>query len=234
VTRRGGFLCASRRRSSSSVPPGFIAAARGGNGQTVQANSVSVTVPGTAAAGQVALFFVTSTSNPTLSSVTSGWTNRSGPDGGGTNVYRGLVFSKTLVSGDVGASVTATLSFAARNGGVILVFEGVTESGLVIANTLDETATSTLTLPTLAAPAGAMLVAAHGRRSSAAMPSITVNAAYTSPVNGDFATAFGSGANAGADVGYVVTAPGGTVGGQSGSSGSNTNGVNYLVALPAA
>lgn len=217
------------------MPPAFFAAARGNHLQTATDNTVTTVIPASVTDGMVGVYFVDSSSNPTLNSITSGWTTRSGPDGGATNVYRGFCFTKTLTAAEAGTNVTATLSFGARDVGILLVFSGVTESGIVVGTpVLNETATTAPALPTLTAPAGAMLVAGFMRRYATTFSAITVPSPYTSPVNGDANTNYASGAQVGGDTGYAVTAAGGSVGGETGSTGGNSTGVNYLIALPAA
>src|SRR5438874_1695592 len=105
----------------------FVASADAGDAQTVTTASLSITIPGAAAAGQVAVLFADVDSTTVTLTTPTGWTLRSGPD---VATASGWVYTKTLVSGDVGTAQTLTYSAASKNGATMMVFSGVGEDGI--------------------------------------------------------------------------------------------------------
>lgn len=217
----------------------FRAASSFGDTQaTAVASPQNIAIPtsgtgGTVIAGDVAELYVDADLNPTLTTP-SGWTLRSGPDDPSTSA-RSWVFTRTLQAGDPGANVSlAGWAGSIRISAVIVVKSGVTETGIQIDKVSDGTATGTYTLPTLTGvPAGAVLTAAFLRRRSGAAGVITVPSPYTAQTNTDPANTYAAGANTFQRSGTVVTG-GGSVGGESGSTGVTSIGTNYLVSLPVA
>lgn len=224
---RRGTIASARRRAA--VAPVFVAAARAGNGITAQTASLTIVVPAGAAATQSAILFAQSETLTTLATP-SGWSLFRTDDVSTTT--RTWIFTKTLVGGDPGANVTLTYGAANRPTADMLVFSGGNLAGLLSNVLTQTTATTTMTLPTVAgAPVNAMVIAAWLRRRSGAAGVITVPAPYTSPVNGDTATAFAAGANTYIDTGYATTT-GGTVGGEDGTTGTSNVGNDYVLVLP--
>lgn len=208
----------------------FVAASRAGDGITAAVSSLAITIPASAAAGHVAELYVDADTNPTLTTPT-GWTLQRTDDV--STSARTWIFTRAIQAGDAGTSVTLTFGASTRPTAVMIVKSGVTLTGIQTALLSQTTATGTYTLPTLTGvPAGAMVTAAFLRRRTGAAGSITVPSPYTSPTNGDAATAFAAGSNTFLDTGYVETA-GGSIGGEAGSTGVTSLGNNYLVSLPA-
>lgn len=218
----------------------FVANAKGAfDGATSGApSSTSITIPAGAAIGDVALAVVQVTNTVTVSAAPSGWTLQSGPITDGTD--NTWLYSKTLVSGDPGTSVTWTFSSTTRPIIEMTVFTGVIDTGIQVATpNTDSSATSTLTVPTLASvPAGAAVVALFGRArsgTSGTPADVTVTSPYSQGANERASTAFSAGRNSCAEVAYQIAASAGSYGGESLSiTGGTSIGTTFLVALPLA
>jgi hypothetical protein len=153
------------------VAAAFVAAAEAGDAQTAQVSSLSITIPAGAAAGQVAVLTVNNSSSTNTLTTPTGWAVQSGPDVVGTNSATWL-FTKTLVSGDPGSSVSLAFGAAARVTADMAVYSGVTVTGVQVGLNSESTATATPTLPSLTGvPAGAAVHASFGRRRSGAAAS---------------------------------------------------------------
>lgn len=211
----------------------FVAAAVGGNGQSAAVTNVNITIPATAAAGNVAVLTVeTSFASATVVTPT-GWTKQSGPDATTTTAFS-YFFTKTLVSGDVGAVLNVSQgSSSSRLLASMRVYSGVTETGLVFAANVNEASTSSPALPSLASvPAGAALDGCFTRRRGGTpATTVTVPSGYTAA--GAAATNFGAVPEISVQGCYKIATSAGTYGGETGSGSSASIGTNYLVALPA-
>jgi hypothetical protein len=210
------------------------AVATAGGGQSSGVTTLTITVPTTGAGGSVvagdyALITVGSFLSTPVPSTPSGWTLlQSGNAGGGAWLY-----GKTLVSGDIGASVSFTFSSAVRADASMVVGSGVTATGMASAVLLESSSTSTPTLPSLAGVASGSLVVAFmsRRRQSTPAPTVTVPGAYTPQPQ--VSTGYGSSPEMALAAGTLVQPSTGSAGGESGSSSQATGGTNFLVALPA-
>lgn len=226
---RRGVIAASRRRSSLG-PPVFFGLARSGHNITAATTSIPITVPAGVSSIHTGLIFVDADTNPSLTTP-SGWTLLR-TDDVGVNA-RTWIFTKALTAGDASASVPLTFGASTRPVASLVVFSGVTLTGIQSNVNPQTTATGTYTLPTLSSiPAGQLVIARFLRRRSGATGSITVPSPYTSNTGAEAATNIASGANTFQDGGYVLQTAGGTIGGEAGSTGVTSIGNNYLVTLP--
>lgn len=209
----------------------FRASAVAGNGQTVATSSLSITIPAGAAIGDVATLAVSTSSN-TVTTPT-GWTLRSGPDiASSTDSY---FFTKTLVSGDPGASVSLTSSAAGRFVASMVVVSGATETGAVFGTVAGEASGTTPTLPSIASvPANSIVVAAITRRRGATpAPVITYpNGSYTT--TGGATTTYGGVPEFATLCGYKIITTSGTYGGEVQATDVASVGNNYIAAFPPA
>lgn len=173
-----------------------VAFLSGNDGLSTNPGTVSVTIPSTAAAGQVAVV-VTSVNNPQGQTGPTGWTLRAGPDNNQNNLGS-CVWTRTLISGDVGATRTWSAATAGRFIAAGAVLSGVTESGLLIpAPTQDTTADATLTPPTVttsSTPPGWEIVELWCLRvAAAAAAAVSVPSTHT--LDGTVSTATGASPN---------------------------------------
>lgn len=199
------------------------------DGTTVTISSTTIAVHASAAVGDVAILVVDWEAVATTFTNPSGWTSRSGPDS--TISSQSQVYTKTLVSGDIGSTLTLTFSATTRPTANMLVFRGATETGILVPTvTPDTAAVSTFTLPSqTGATAGSVQVGIFARRRSGPAGTITIPAGYTALTA--TATAMAAGANTYIRSGYILSSASGTVGGESGSSGTSSVGVDYLLLL---
>lgn len=212
----------------------IVDAAMAGDGQTAVVTALSIIVPATIVAADVALLFINdSTSTDTLS--VSGWSVVSGPDANSTNSVT-YCLGRTLVAADASASqaITGLAAGGTRVEAQMLVLRGVALNGLQVAVAVETTTTTTPTLPSLAGvPAGAMMVCAFNRRRSGASGNVTLPVTYTQPAsNASPGTSYATLVNVYTDDGTAVTAAGGSVGGEAATTGVSAVGNNYLVTLP--
>lgn len=209
----------------------FRASAVGGAGQSATTSTISITIPGTAVAGDVAALAV-STSGNTVTTPT-GWTLRSGPDAAtSTDSY---LYTKTLVSGDVGASLTLTCSAAGRFLASMIVVSGATETGAVFGTVAGEASGTTPTLPSVASvPANSIVVAfITRRRGGTPAPTITYpNGGYTT--TGGVTTGYGAAPEFATLGGYKIITTSGTYGGDVEATDTASVGNNYLIGFPPA
>lgn len=211
------------------------AAATGNDGGTTNTATCAITVPGTAVAGDVAVAFLEinlaagATFTPPAS---DGWTLRAGPNNTGTNVLTAL-YTKTLVSGDVGAVKTFTCSAAGRFLGVMEVLSGVAESSIVIpAFTSDNTAGTTIPMPSVTTTAASsdvlqFLALRNGTNTTAS--TITTPTGFT--LDGSAAT--GAVNPSFSAIGLHLTTPGaaGSYGGETVTTAQSVTGSTYTVAF---
>lgn len=209
----------------------FRASAVGNNGQTAVKSSVATTIPGTAVAGDYALLCVESSWGAATATTPSGWSLLSGPDEPSSSSVSWL-FGKTLVSGDPGSSVTVTLSTTSRVVSGMIVFSGVTASGVQVQSLLDSTSGSTISLPTATSvPSGAAVgVFFATRDASASAPSVTMPSSYTAAPSS--ASNMAS-PNVAVKGGYLITSSSGSVGGDTAAVSPSAMGTGYVVALSA-
>lgn len=132
-----------------------VAFLSGNDGLSSSSNSLTVTIPALGdngvtpvTAGMVAVV-VTQANNAGAQHAPTGWNLKSGPDNS-SNALVTYVWTRTLTSGDVGATRTFTAGTSGRFTAAGDVLSGVTESGLLIpAPQQDTTADSALVPPTL-------------------------------------------------------------------------------------
>jgi hypothetical protein len=217
------------------VAAAFRAFAVAGDGQSSSTSSLTITVPttgagGTVAAGDYATIVVSCTTTTASLTTPAGWTLADGPLlAAAQTVWR---LSKTLVAGDLGATVTLTLSGSRRVQAVMLVASGVNAAAVTASSAIETTWTTSPTLPTMTGvPSGALVLAVLARRRSD-----TPAAALDMPVSmtevGAVASGFGSSPELSSLAGWLVTSSAGSVSGV-GASSPSSSGVNYSIVLPA-
>lgn len=216
-----------------------------GNGQTTGVGSIVIVVPttgvgGPVVAGDVATLvcMAVSTGGGTMTTPTTAgvaWSKIMGPIQIGASSELVNVYRKTLAAGDIGATVTVTLSTAMRAIAGMTVESAVDVTGAIVPTPVSESsATATPTLPTAAAvPSGSTVHAFLARRNGVAGAAVVgLPSGFTQTIN--IATTYGSAAEATLVMGRLVASTTGSYGGTSGTSSPNTGGVNGVQALPAA
>lgn len=205
----------------------------GNNGASSGTGTITFTIPGSAAAGMVAVLTLSEAGTQPVTSITGGaggtWNLRSGPDvfGGSGQSY---LYTRTLAAGDVGATITVTWGATQRGTGVMDLWADATETGLTVGVT--DTGTG-LNWPTVTAAAGAVVYYSSGQRSaSPPAPDVTLPTGYTQA--GRSATAMGSGASISTESFYQIAPAAGSYGGESVAIGSGTpsGGSAYALAIP--
>ena len=213
----------------------FRASASAGGGSTATVSSLSITVPtsgtgGTVAAGDDAVIAVTASTSSVALTVPAGWTLVSGPDKSYQNVS--WLLRKTLVAGDLAASVSLVFSASVLATATMLVGTGTTTTGLLSGALIESSTTTTPKLPTVASvPSGALVFAFMGRRFvGSTIPTLGLPAAFTAGPSA--ATNFAGGPELSSLAGWQVTTAAGSISG-TGTSSPNTVGVDYVIAYPA-
>lgn len=202
--------------------------------------SATITVPttgpgGSVVAGDYARIVVATTATTATLATPAGWTLLSS---GATSSLGGFLFGKTLTSGDIGATVTLTLTGATgRISSQMNVYSGVQATGLVVAAPVIEgaNADTTATIPTISdVPAGALFdVSFAGRITSGSPPDFTPPTGYSQGTNNYHATTIVSAANVSTESLYKVVDIEAAYGGEIATTTSGTN-VDFALALPPA
>lgn len=236
---RRGVYHASRRRTVAAAA--FRADAVGGDGQTTQSSSWSITVPssgtgGTVVAGDIALLGLTIAGQTTLTTP-SGWTITAGSPDDISTTTRTWFLYKVLTAPDIGASVSLSFGASTRCTSQMNVYSGVTITGMQSAGLVDAaTGTTTTNIASLSSVASGSIVHGWtGARSSTAAPAFTPPAGYTQGTNNHSASNYGAG-NIGvsAESYYKIAPSAGSYGGESGSETPASQLVHYMVELKAA
>jgi hypothetical protein len=107
----------------------FRAFAAGNPGLGSNPGTVTITIPSTAVAGDVALV-LESINNPGAITAPAGWTLLSGPDNNQNNLVTNL-YGRTLTSGDPGHAYTWNAATSGRFIGACVVLSQATLTGLV-------------------------------------------------------------------------------------------------------
>lgn len=207
----------------------FRASATAGDGATSNVSSLSITIPATAQIGDVAVLNCAGTNTTQTLTTPTGWTLQDNSTLGSGQTW---LFTKTLVSGDPGASVSLTWSGTVRPSAAMRVYSGVTLTGATFVNTQVGTAGTSFTVPSMTSvPAGANIdVAVSGRAAFAVADSASFPSPYTAA--GSAATAITSSPNSISAGGYEIAGTTGTYGGETVTLGENTSGVIYGSVLP--
>lgn len=217
----------------------YRAGATANNGQTANTNTATVTVPGTAVAGDVALFCMVQNSGSATFTAPAGWTplRPAGPDTINSNL-RTQVWIKTLVSGDIGASASFTSNVGARLIGVLSVYAGATATGATIEMNPVPVADSTPPY-SIAAPSIDTSVdgsAIHGfwvLRDPTGVPSPDLTVPATHTARSVAKTAFAASPNYTIQASHRTTfGPAGTYGTTPGEASEPSTAIVYYVALP--
>lgn len=209
----------------------FRASATANDASTTAQTNAVFTIPATAQVGDVAVVSLEDSNAGTTMTTPTGWTVQHGPDAG-TAASTSWLFSKTLASGEPGATVTFTKSSGSRYIGEMIVFSGCTDTGIVVAATTGEASGTTTVIPTLTSPANAALITfVNRRRGGTPAPTITIPAGYTSVAQ--VTTNFGALPEICLKGGYKAATTAGTYGGETATTDTASVGSTYLVALPA-
>jgi hypothetical protein len=211
------------------VAADFRAFATAGDNQSTSLSTLPIVVPATAAAGDyAALVVVTGNTSATLTTP-AGWTKQSGGTVAGSS--QSWRFSKTLVSGDVGATVNLVFSTSVRVQALMLVASGVNAAAQAGFLRSETTNTSTPTEATATGvPAGSIVLAFLARRASSPA-TLHHSSAFTEV--GPIKTNYADSPEMAMVGGWFVTSTSGTVSGV-GTSSPASVGTNYLVYLPPA
>jgi hypothetical protein len=186
----------------------------GGDAATANALSVNVTIPGSAAAGDIA--WIAAPYNPTLgtASISGGggtWTSVS--EVTWTGSFHSILYRRTLTSGDIGATITISNTGSQKLTAALGVLRGVTaQDSFASAN--EASVVTSHTAPSFTAGTTDVALAFWTERESAPSTSITSAPSGFTLQNSAFAT--GSGATCAAVASNLTpVTTGGTVGGGS-------------------
>lgn len=225
----------SARRRTVAAAAAFRAAAVGNDAQTVGLGSCPIVIPATAQVDDVAIMSILCGNDTATFTPPSGWTAIR-TDAMGTVAKTGLYY-RTLQSGDAGTTATFNISGTNRLIGHMLVFSGVTATGMLNGAIISEASSTTPALPSVGSvPAGAMVVGIITRRRGATpAPGISFpNGGYTSGDIGWVSTNFGAIPECSMEAAYKVASTSGTYGGDTEAQSASSTGSNYLIVLPAA
>lgn len=240
----GSWTVTGSAGGAQPTPTRFRAGGQIGNGQSVTGTTVTATIPAQAQDGDVALVALESPVNTGTFATPAGWQLLSGPVRLSVESHTSYLFARELTGSDAGSTVDFVYSESRRLVGTIAVFAGVSLAGATVASAVDETLTTTLTVPTLnEVSAGAMIVAVWGRETANTFgpntpTSVTVPPPYTAGPQSQ--TAYGNFAELTSTIGYRPTNAGdvlgdvGTFGGETSNGAPPSIGVNRLVSLPIA
>jgi hypothetical protein len=203
----------------------FRTSVQAGNAATSTSSSLSITIPATAQPGDVAVLTVATTNTSTLTTPT-GWTVRSADTGTGMS----YILTKTLVAGDINTAITLSFSATTKPTATIVVYSGVTETGLTLAKTVVSTATVTWTVPSVAATASGVVHYASASRTAG-----TIQTTSTTPTTYTLASSSASSSttapNSSAFSFYKLTASSATVGGETHTLNQTNTGTAYAIAF---
>jgi hypothetical protein len=214
------------------VAGAFRAASTAGDLQAATTTSLSITVPssgsgGTVVAGDYAVITVEASGTTVNLTTPSGWTLTGGPYRVKSSVW---LLEKSLVSGDVGASVSLAFSSSVRCDAACVVASSV--QGPVGGSFRTESVeTSAPSLPsTSGVPAGAFLlgVAARSHNGTTAA-SIGLPTQFTTVAS--TRTAFSTSPQQSIAAGWMSAATAGTYSGGTASSSPTSSGANFLLWL---
>jgi hypothetical protein len=214
----------------------FRAFSTAGDGQSSGTSTLTIDVPttgpgGTVAVGDVATIVVQCSSTTANLTTPTGWSLSGGPlRATASSVWR---LSKVLVSGDLGATVTLTLSAAQRCQALMLVASGVAYGNTTGTYNTETTATTAPSLPTVSGvPAGSLIFTIFSRRVGST-PAAVVHPPVSTTEITSVETDFGTSPELTTVVGWTMTTVAGTFSGGTGSSSAASTGTNYVVAMPA-
>lgn len=217
----------------------FVAGVAANDGQSSSTSTAAFTVPSSATAhvADTAIVVLQTNSGTATFTPPSGWTALSGssPDNTSNNNVT-QVYVKDLVSGDLGASASFTVSSTpTRFIGSMLIFRGTTAASLTIAYASRSTASTSITSPTITTSGANTEIVevwcAHTASTSAAtitVPGVDTAASTTK-------TGFAASPNKTIQSGYLTTTgAAGTYGGNTATASLSSTANVYTLALPAA
>lgn len=162
--------------------PTFVSAstaATGGSGGT----TLNVAVPSGVAVGDKMLLFVFN--QPLSNGAPTGWTTEvvefTGPGVGGSFNSRASAYSKTVVSGDIGATVTMTFNVGGSAGatlGLIVAYRGVSTIDVKASSSTQSSSYSAPRPTTTGTNARVVHAAVSHVPTSATTPTVTLDAAF--------------------------------------------------------
>jgi hypothetical protein len=201
--------------------------------QSAVTSSGTVTIPATAAAGQVALVLLTNSTTTATVTPPAGWTLVAGPDTGSTTIIAWL-YGKELTAADLGATVTFAASVSGRFIGCLYTFSGATLSGEAHAVVAPASTVTAWPIAVVAAAAAGEIVALFaGRSGSTTVPTGAVPAGYT--LAGGSRTAFASGTQLFTSALYKTVDTDGSYGGETRSMSAPAQQlIEYTIWLPEA
>jgi len=194
-----------------------------------------ITIPADAQVGDIAVFSLQiNNATANISTPPSGWTKQFGPDPTST-ASECFLFTKQLVTGDPGSTVTFSLDGTGTGRGMFQmdVISGGTLTGAIFGKAIPGSAASSNTVPVLAGVPSGAYVSVHcmARLGSGTAPTITGPTGYTD--DGDTtSTVNASGANFTAKTVHKITTSAGSVGGETVSFSASCVGPVYAVAIP--
>ena len=165
---------AARRRSVVGGSPAFVASAKGNDEATGNNTTSVITVPGGVANGHIMCVVGaqnTGASTQTISGGGSGatWTTRQGPDTVSGSNLRAYLWTARATASSAGSTITVTSTGSHRFPSVLLVFSGVTDTGILTAvDFVNSAGTSHLFPSVTVVTGGSMLVGMAALRSGTA------------------------------------------------------------------
>lgn len=214
----------------------FVVAARTGEAQATVVDPLTLTIPSGISNNHTGILVVNTDGTSVTLTTPSGWTQIGTVEQGSGNSQM-FVYKRSLVSGDVGATITMDFSGTVRCGAIFHAYSGRDTASVTTSVNTSATAVGTYDIPTATVAAGSDLAGfAMRRRSGVAPASITMPAGYTAPTTatGTYFNNYATGVNTFGASAYQQNVSAGSQGGGTASNTAATNiGYTLLVVLPA-
>lgn len=154
---------ASRRRSISGGAPAFVTSARGRDEATGNNNTSLITVPGSVANGHIMCVVGAQNTGANTFSLAGGgsgatWTRREGPDTVSGSNLRAYLWTARATGSSAGSTITITSTGSTRFPSLLLVFSGVTDTGILTNVTIVSAADTSHAFPSVTVVTGGSLL----------------------------------------------------------------------------
>lgn len=217
----------------------YRTSALGNNGLAGNTSAMTVTIPATGVAGDLALYCIWQNTGANTFTTPAGWSLLSGPDSINSNLSAYL-YAKVLASGEPNSSLTVNSSGSARWASVMDLYSGAAGVGSLILAAAP--ATTTANTATQAAPtatattANCQVCEMFAVRNASTSTGSTLSIAGGFTIGGNSKTSFTSSPNDAAVSAHLTsnTTTTGTVGGVSATSDIVSTSVAYTVIIPSA
>lgn len=176
TTVKRGARAASRRRSAGGGAVAFRTTARGNDENTGNDSTCPITVPGTVANGDVMLVAAGQNGSGQTFTISGGgsgvtWSTKQSGIATSDGTLKTYLFEARATAGSAGSTITITSTASKRFPGLLYVASGVTDTGIVTANTVVNTSGTAHAFPSVTVPtAGSLLIGLAVLRVSTTTP----------------------------------------------------------------